>query len=810
MTRTAPVLLLLLLFCVKGNAQPPEKTLSNWSDRYPIEKVYLHMDRENYIAGETVWFKSYLSADFYPDTISTSLYIELVNESAITLDRKIIPIFWGTGSGQLDIPDSITTGNYIIRAYTATMLNQGTDFIFKRSVFIYGKKNKPAVTPPLAPMLRLEFFPEGGNLVNGFLNAVAFKATNENGLPVSIAGSLYNEKQQKLSVLNSYHDGMGMVEFTPQVNEKYYFSIDGHPLTKYYLPASTEQGISLAIVTNPNQLLFEVQQSTAEPSFQAAYIIGQMQHRIIFRQELGTGKSFISGSINTEKLNSGILQVTVFNREGVPLAERLCFVNNMEYIQQAELITDTISFAAKGRNHFSLRLKDTIQGSFSIAVTDPDYDMLPGRVSNIFSSLLLTSDIKGYVHNPSWYFTGHSDSTRRAIDLVMMTNGWRRFKWNDLSSNKVPENKYQDLSYITIAGRANLMDSKKPFAAKELLITIINADSVSTFHLANTDAQGNFRLDSMFFWGNPKLLFSDSRGKKSQLIQVKLTGDSLARSFPFPATDKIPSLINDSSLSLHQAALAADYDAIQKASGLMLEGITIQGKRKKTPTEELEEKYTSGLFTGQATRVVDLVNTDEQLPQRNIFEYIQSRVPGITVTTSPNDPMNYILYYRGGNTMSLQGPIPMKFFLNEMRATAIDISAYRASDIAMVKVYNSFVGAEGNGVGGVLSVYTKKGEDTRANEISAVYQSNYKGYSVSKEFYSPDYKVEQSEKYRTDNRITLQWLPDVLINEVNPVLPFAFYNNDRTKKFKVIIEGMTSNGKLLMIEKIISPAKAGF
>lgn len=809
MIKTAPLLLVFLLLYLSGSTQNPEKILTDWSDKSPIEKVYLHTDRENYIAGESVWFKAYLSADFYPDTISTTLYVELLSDSSKTIDRKIVPVYWGAARGQLDIPDSVSTGNYIIRAYSATMLNQGTDFIFKRNVFVYGKKNDSKSNTPIPAMLRLEFFPEGGNLITGFINAVAFKATNEKGLPVAISGSLHNEKQQ-LSAFNSYHDGMGMVEFTPVANEKYYLLLDGHPLTKYYLPEATDKGIGLAIVTNSKQLLFEIQQSAADPSFQAAYIIGQMQHRVIFRQVLAIDKALISGQVNTQNLNSGILQITVFNNDGVPLAERLCFIDNKEYIQQAELMTDTVSFDAKGKNQFSLRIKDTIQGSFSIAITDPAYDMLPAREGNILSSLLLTSDIKGYVHNPSWYFTGNGDSTRRAVDLIMMTNGWRRFKWNDLIRNKVPENKYKDLSYIAIAGKANLLDSKKPFSEKELLITIKNADSVSTFHLTSTDAQGNFRLDSMFFWGKPRLLFSDSRGKKSQLIQVRLTSDSLARLFPFQAADKIPSQISDSSLALRQSALAIDYDAIQKASGIMLEGVTVKAKRKKTPTEELEEKYTSGLFTGQSTRVIDLVNTDEALPQRNIFEYIQSRVPGITVTTSPDDPMNYVLYYRGGNTMSLQGPIPMRFFLNEMRATAVDIAAYRASDIAMVKVYNSFVGVESNGVGGVLSVYTKKGEDTRGSDLLTVYQSDYRGYSVSKEFYSPDYKVDHSsEKYKTDNRITLQWLPDVFISDINPVLPFAFFNSDRTKQFKVVIEGMATNGKLLMIEKIISP-KAEF
>jgi hypothetical protein len=809
MKRKFTVIFIGLLHCLSGNAQKPEELLSGWSAKSPIEKAYLHFDRDNYIAGETAWFKAYLYSDFYPDTISTTLYVELINESSVVLNRKIVPVFWGAARGQLEIPDSLVTGSYTIRAYSATMLNHAEDFIFKRSIFIYGKKNDVLETATtLTKMVRLEFFPEGGNLVNGFINAVAFKATNESGLPVSVNGSLHNQKDQELASFSSYHDGMGMFEFTPVANEKYYVLLAGDALNRNYLPVSAEKGIAIAVVTNQRELSFEIQQQITDPSFLAAYIIGQMQHHVIFRQELAAGKQKVSGVVNTQNLNSGILQITAFNSDGFPLAERLCFIDNKEYIQQAELIADTISFSEKAKNHFSLVMKDTVLGSFSVSVSDPAYDMLPVREHNIFSGLLLTSDIKGYVHQPSWYFTGNADSARRAMDLVMMTNGWRRFKWDDLIKNKVPENKYKDLSYISLSGRANLMDSKKGFAEKELLIAINNADSTSTVELVTTDKQGHFRLDSMFFWGNTRLLFGDSRGNKSQFIEIKMSADSLAKLFPFRSVEKIPSVISDALITSRQTKLAVDYDEIQKASGIMLEGITVKGKRKKTPTQEVEEKYTTGLFTGISDRTIDLVNSDEPMPQRNIFEYLQSRVPGITITpgqTGFSD--DYILYYRGGQTMSLRSPVPMLLYLNEMKVEAASIAAIRASDISLVKVYSSFVGAEHNGAGGVLSVYTKKGADTYASQASSTYQVNYKGYSVRKEFYSPDYKVDVAEKYKTDNRITLQWLPDFFVGDVNPRMPIIFYNNDRTKQFKVVIEGITTNGKMLMIEKIFS-AKA--
>jgi hypothetical protein len=574
-------------------------------------------------------------------------------------------------------------------------------------------------------------------------------------------------------------------------------------LNRHYLPIQSDKGITLAVITNPQELSFEIQQKIADPAFGAAYIIGQMQHHVVFRQDLTAGKQTVSGLINTQKLNSGILQITVFTQDGMPLAERLCFINNKEYVQEAGLIADTLSFSEKGKNHFTLLLKDTVQGSFSVSITDPAYDILPAREENIFSTLLLTSDIRGYVHNPSWYFTGNADSAKRAIDLVMMTNGWRRFRWNDLIKNKVPEKNYKDLSYITLAGRVNLQDSKKPFTEKDMVITMNNADSTSTVQLVTTDKQGYFRLDSMFFWGNNRLLFSDIKGNKSQFIEVKMSADSLSKFVPIQMSYTIPSTVNDILSSSKQAKMGIDYDVIQKASGIMLEGVTLKGKRKKTPLQEVEEKYTSGLFAGNSQYTIDMVNTTEPIPQRNIFEYLQSRVPGLTIT---GDGIDYTLYYRGGQTMSLMSPVPMKLFLNEMKTDAATISNIRASDISLVKVYSHFVGAEHNGAGGVLSVYTKKGTDNNATQASSVYQVNYKGYSVSKEFYSPDYKVDVSEKNKTDNRITLHWQPDLFVSGINTELPITFYNNDRTKQFKIVIEGMTVTGKMLLIEKIITPS----
>jgi hypothetical protein len=803
------VITAVLLTYYNSIAQSPDEILNRWSASSPIEKIYLHLDRDNYMSGETAWFKAYLYSDYQPDTISTSLYVELLDESSVLLSRKILPILLGSTNGQIELADSLVTGAYLIKAYTPTMLNHDPGFIYKRSIFIYGKK-KGSVSEAKPPerKTRMEFFPEGGNLVNGFTNTVAFKATDENGMPVEVSGSLKNEKNESIVSFSSYHDGMGMFDFAPVEKERYYVVLDGNaPAEKFYLPDQPGKGIAVTLMPHPQGNYFELKQGGSDPDFRAAYMIGQMQHHVVFRQNFNQAKDELQGVINTEKLLSGILQVTFFNQKGMPLAERLCFVNNKEYIQHAELVADTINFSPKEKNRLSIVMKDTVQGSLSVSVIDPEYNLLPSREENIVSRFLLTADLKGYIHNPAWYFAADNDSIKTGLDLVMMTNGWRRFKWTDLlSKNQQAVPALKDGKYITLSGRVNLRDIKKPFADRDLLILILAADSTRSMQMVRTDKQGNFRLDSLLFFGNTRLLFSDIRGKKNQYIDVFLSGDSITRVFALPAATHADFLVSELMPAGKQTKFDQDYDAIMRASGIMLEGVTVK-VRKKSPVQELEEKYASGMFAGSSERTIDLVNSTEVVYQNNIFDYLQSKVPGLSIA---NEGLDYFVYYRQMATASAMGIIPMTLYLDEVETDASFISTIPANQIAMVKVFSSFVGATGNAAGGVLAIYTKKGSDMSDIMSSAADLVRYRGYSVIKEFYAPDYSVSKATGGKPDQRITLDWRPNIFVNGINPSISFSFYNNERTKQYKVVVEGMTVSGKMIFIEKTISQPLRSF
>lgn len=801
MRKKIPVFLFISLSCLISRAQQADKVLNNWSDQSPIEKVHLHLDRDIYMAGETVWFKAYLFSEFLPDTISTSLYVELLDQASRIISRKITPVLFYTARGQIELPDSLPAGSYFIRAYSPTMLNQDPSFIYQHGIFIFSKKNSAAkMNHSMEKFIRLEFFPEGGNFINDQHNCIAFKATDQDGLPVNVNANLKNEKNETIISFSSFHDGMGKFDVTPDGNEKYFVTIDNDAgKTKYYLPASTDKGIIFHLNIEADKNSFEIFQKKDDPIFRAAYIIGQMQHKVVFKQQFNAELEKIHGVIKTGNLYSGILQITVFNKDDIPLAERLLFVDNKEYVQNATLNADTLNFSERGRNHFTFSMKDTLTGTFSLSITDPYYDIAAHREQNIVSDFLLSSDLPGYINDPVYYFSSDEDSVKAALDLVMMTNGWRRFSWKELMAGTATK-KYQDQQYITVKGNIKINGTRKDFANQSLMVFISPKEGPSNLQLIKTDEKGKFKLDSMVFFDASRLLFFDMKGKKSKWVDVYTEPDSLTRHFPLPVlnTEQMTSLRKYDLLSKANGGKFFDeYEAAMRAKGLTLPGITIKVK-KKSPLEELEDRYVNGLFaSGQSNRTIDL--TGETIYGQNIFQYLQTRVPGLRVDGNGFD---YQVFYRGINSIFL-APVPMAIFLDEIPTDANIVASVPINDVALVKVYDNFVGVPGNAPGGALAIYTKKGDDLFKNNVS---QENnrilYHGYSVIKEFYAPDYTVDTTTKKGLDRRITLLWDPNIVLRGIGPKLPIAFYNNDRTSKFRIVIEGFTTAGKLVCIEKI--------
>lgn len=784
---------IVLLICHTLYCQTAENNLLKWAQINPIEKVYLHLDRESYTAGQTIWLKGYFLSDFIPSSKSTSLTVELLDQNGRVIVRNVFPAFMSESFGQVELPGELASGTYQLRAYSPIMLNQ-EGFYFSKKITIFGRQPKAGKAADRA--VNITFFPEGGNLVATLMNNVAFKAVDENGLPVNLSLEIRNQKNELISTVSGSHDGMGLFSIVPQTQEVYHAVIPGDPASKkYVLPAATTRGVTINVRSSPKGKVYKVEQLPGDDTFKAAYMIGQMQNTVVFSQTFAGNKNIYGGTIQTSNLLSGILHITIFNKDHMPLAQRLTFIDNKEYILPATFTADTVDAGERKRNRFSIELPDTIIGNFSVSVTDADYETTESREQNIFSYFLLSSDLKGYINNPAAYFSANGVAKPAALELVMMTNGWTRFRWEDAVKNTLPPPVYKDNAFITLKGRVTLEGRKKPFANSELIYFMTPRDtSLRKFgipKLIKTDSAGSFEIDSMVFFGPMNILFSDIKGNKSKYIKVTLGGDSLYRNYHPPLVD-IP--FKDTFSVEAITKMTDHYNDYLREQGLMLENVTVR-TRVKTKEEQLEERYASGLFAGGInTRILDL--TDEKTGL-NIFEYIQGRIAGINVRRDAEG--DYQITYRdgglGNNTVAL--------YLDEMQTDAAFIEAVPVSQIAYVKLINNFVGASGSGA--ALAIYMKKGAELSAATESATDIVPYKGYEIIKEFYSPDYSAPSPENANADNRLTLLWLPAINLSHVSPKIPVIFYNNDRTKRFKIVAEGVTNDGRFLMLEKIVNP-----
>jgi hypothetical protein len=793
------ILLIFLMLCETSKA-------------FTQEKIHVQPDRNTYAIGETIWFNAQIVR--LNSTIGGSLLqVELLKADSV-VTRAHAPIVLSITNGQLVVPQKLESGWYQLRAFTEI----GDASLFSTFIYIIGNKKKNLTTTgPLNDTVLLSFFPESNKLVAGLESTVAFKATTTWGEPSALQGVIKDQTGREICNFQSWHDGMGTFSLTPEKNQQYtaVITVNGKIITQN-LPAISSTGTILSVINHPEGFFFEIKSTEKSQYQQGAILVGYLQGAEVFKSSLSLNRDYVQGVLKTKNLQSGILEIQLKNSIGEILSKRNVFVNNEEYRVNTQLITDTLSTAFKSKNSWRLQLLDTIQGNISISITDADRDFFVNRPPSIISQLLLTAELAEQVYNPDWYFNTSKDSAEIGLDLLLLTTP-KRARSYAIGVNSSTQKGAK--GFINVKGQAFLRDSKQPLANSQL-ITVLSAKGLrNQLFLTPTDKDGKFIIDSLLFFGPARFYFGEQRSKKlPRYIDVRLAEKSIPTlqlkktNSAFTHSNQ-PSYLSEPLLSLQNDLL----EQIQKAEGRMLEEVTLKVK-KKTPLEQLEEEYTTGPFNTNAfvERVIDFVNTNEPIVYPTIFDYIRSRIPGLVVVdpdyssrppdpSQPgfdprNDPTKYRIFYRQMPSVSSMGNPPMAVFLNEIDTDTDILLTIPTSDIAYVKIFSSFVAAAGSAPGGAIAIYTKKSYHQTDTVGSAV---TYAGYSENNPFQSPNYLADPTLFQKPDNRITLEWQPTLLLNNVNPSIPIRFFNNDRTKRFRLIVQGITANGKLIHKEEII-------
>lgn len=793
------IFIFFLFIGTRIHAQKFDSLLNILDTQYPQERIYVQYDKAYYNPGETIWFKSYLFAGFLPSGISTTMYAELVTDKGKILDRKIMPVIGSGSSSGFDLPDSLRSSLVYVRMYTSWMLNFDSSFIYLKPIHIIIPST--AVKTKREPSILLNFFPEGGDMVAGLESRVAFKATDEEGLPVKIKGDIVNDKGQKVISFSDIHDGMGYFFITPSTGVKYKASWKNSKgvIMETDLPAVKEKGVQLRVVNTSNDLSYTLHRSPDVPdNYKVIHVVAQMQQQPVYiaRVNMATKES-VTASINVDSVSDGILQITIFTEDLHPIAERIVFINHNNYYFITDLHATAKNLTKKGRNTLQVDVGDTLLTNLSISVTDAGANPPAKGEENIFSHLLLTSDIKGFVHDPAYYFSNNSDSVQSHLDLVMMTNGWRRFKWTDVMAGTWPLIKTYPQPHITLTGSVYGLSAHQLATQPELSLILRTQKDNNQLFVVPVNKKGEFILRDLLFFDTAHLFYQFNNDKDKRLTStatfdfkntlIRMGNDPLVGLNPYTNPIIPDSVIQKKNASLNKLRRDEFSEGIKVKE---LEAVSVKGYTKSA-MQKLDEEYTSGFFSGGDGRVFNVANDAFANSSMSILDYLQGKVAGLQINTS-GGPSNSSISWRGS---------PTSLFLNEMSSDVSMIQSTPMSDVAMIKIFNPpFFGAAGGGAGGAVAIYTKKGGKDNSS-IKGLEFISISGYSPLKEFYPTDY-LKDADANKNDYRTTLYWNPHLIFDRATRRITLPFYNSDNCKKIRVIIEGINEEGRLTREEKV--------
>jgi len=632
----------------------------------------------------------------------------------------------------------------------------------------------------------VQFFPEGGNMVNGIDGKVAFKATGADGLGAAIKGVITDDHHDTITNFVTQHLGMGVFNLLPQPGRSYKADITFADGTEKIidLPRAIDSGFILSI-DNTDSVNIKVKISAShkrllENPDDTISIIAQSGGQIYYAARSKAGSANFIASIAKSRFPSGIVQFSLFSSKGEPLNERLVFVQNRDQLK-LDVHSEKQKYARRERVKINLSAKNSDSkpaiGSFSVAVVDETKVPIDeSDESTILSNLLLTSELKGYVEKPNYYFTHVNGKTQSDLDILMLTQGYRRFEWRKVLADDFPAEVYSPEKALQISGHIKTPGGKPlPYGNVTLLMTTGGSLLLTTV----ADEQGKFVFKDLVFKDSLRFVIQARSSKNHKNVQIdlddlnpqKVTGNRNAPEMQVNISDGLSAYLQNSRNL---------YD-VQLKYGLgnhVLKEVVIKDKR-------IMLKNSSNLNgPGNADQVL---TSDQFSGCPSIQTCLQGRLFGVI--------------FRNGLPYSTRGGA-MTISVDGIFMPTDELNTLNMDDIASVEVlrtpsYYSIYGAQA-GAGGVLLITMKRGDENNAylsRPAPGIITCSPKGYYTSRQFYSPKYDDPKINAALADLRSTIYWNPNVTTDKDGNA-SFDFFNAGSKGTYRITIEGIDSDGNL--------------
>ncbi|MDR0507358.1 MAG: TonB-dependent receptor plug domain-containing protein [Dysgonamonadaceae bacterium] len=633
------------------------------------------------------------------------------------------------------------------------------------------------------------FYPEGGNLVDGQIGVIAFKAMSSDGKGLDIRGEVFDSADNSILEFKTFYDGMGSFNFMQSSGKRYYAICHyGDESIKVDLPTVKSSAATLKTGWRQNKLWIAVNKSD-DMLQQKFYLLVHIRGRVIYAGEWNMLKESVV--IDKQEFPSGVSHVLLLTQDYQPVSERLVFVLNNDQAQ-AKIHPSKTEYKKRELVQMTVQVeneqnKTPLACNFAVSVTD-DKDIDIDTTSNILSSILLTSELKGYIHNPAYYLQKNNRKADLAADLLMMTQGWTRYdipktlRGDFQYPSTYPENS-QSFSGTVIGGLL-----AKPYGGAGVSIISLNQ---SYFDITETDDKGRFKFN--FELPDSTIYIIQALNKKGKESMLELFVDATS----YPVTSDLQAFKfsrgKEVNASLNDYISKADMKYVYENGMRMVKLPEVVVKSSRTVS-----KYKSPYYSSPDNRI-----TEEELEKTATSDLRQliSRLPGvfiqgrnsIRIRNNPGPPLIVI------NGIKIGGFQPD----DETTMSALDM--VNASDVAQIDLLKTPINLAmygTQGANGVIEIFTKSGKFTMSDRI----RFNIKtvaplGYQTPVEFYSPKYDTpETDENNVTDLRSTIYWNPGIIAGSSGET-PFDFYTADSPSSYSIILEGISPEGKLIYLRE---------
>ncbi|NPD93265.1 hypothetical protein, partial [Xylanibacter muris] len=829
---------------------------------FPQEKVYLHFDNTGYFKGERIWFKAYVTrADNNRQTdMSKVLYVELLNPIGDVVETCKLNIKDGQADGSIKLDSIFNSGFYEVRAYTRYMLNWNANGIFSRvfPVFNAPKKEgeykkvineieyrkrlpdnrmKDKGEENFRKKINVKFYPEGGHLVKGLRNCVAFKVISQTGETIDTKGRL--ETSEGTTDISTIREGCGTFNYIPTDTSAALIIKDNKEKEQRFpLPAAETEGCIITVNTlNDDSIRITFQHTKGYDKDLGLVLLNKGKVKAFNVIEIKNGNTTMTFA--KRKMNSGVNQIALIDADGNIVAERMVFVypqeNDIDTIDVKPL-TENLSPCGK----IELETKAQPNITFSMSVRDMDTDG-NGYTHNAATWLLLSSDLKGYINNAEYYLESDDEEHRKAADLLMMVQGWRRYDIKMMIGQKSFVKNHPIEDELFIMGKLHQRKKKNTVDKVRLNATLYNREGASFSGETITDKNGYYTFKMPECTGEFALLLNTKKNDKAVKYKIGIDRNFSPQARKLSPYETMQYESNSKTLDLKVKFDLEEYIPIDKDNHLLKE-VKVKGKKRQSAgsrwLNEQRGAYKAAIKYDCTKAADEYFDKGEETP--GLIEWLSEKNPffnGSKNTTSnrTDDKEDTGLIVQEENTgeqsisgnndaseQIFKGGIsyknrPIVWILNNIfyKITGLSPSGWRnvmtglwAHDQGFYEMptwledFKSIYISEDDNiwknyvVSGALATYHPVTifvyvPFTRKVKHKGLRQTFFSGYTKPETFEMPDYSQIPP---MPDHRRTLYWNPNVKTDSKGKA-KISFYNNSTCTSIAVSAEGITENGK---------------